>query len=214
MPIFVGRLIAAITLIVSSPLIAALAVAVKLSSPGPAFHTPRRVGPSGEFTLHKLRTMRVGTAATGSGVTIAGDTRVTPLGRVLRRSKLDELPQLWDVVRGEMALVGPRPEDPRYVDRRDPIQRTVFAALPGITGPTALAFHNEESILAAAALEFAGAEGRELSTDADVERAYRTIVLPAKMELDAAYLMTRSTRGDLAILARTIGQVLGRTTRR
>ena len=139
MPTPLGRLIGAVSLLLLSPLIAALAIAVRVTSPGPAFHRARRVGPNGGFTLHKLRTMRVGAAAMGPGITAAGDTRVTSLSRFLRRTKLDELPQLWDVVRGEMALVGPRPEDARYVDRADPLHRAVFSALPGITGPTALA---------------------------------------------------------------------------
>ena len=213
MPKVIGRLIAAASLLLLSPLIAALAVAVRVTSRGPAFHRARRVGPTGDFTLHKLRTMRFGAATTGPGVTAAGDPRVTRLGRLLRRTKLDELPQLWDVVRGQMALVGPRPEDPRYVDWSDPLHRKVFAALPGITGPTALAYRDEESILAAAALEMARSDGRDLATDEDLDRAYRDVVLPPKLALDAEYLRTRSTRGDLAILGRTIERVLPRTTR-
>jgi lipopolysaccharide/colanic/teichoic acid biosynthesis glycosyltransferase len=214
MPYGVGRLIAAATFLVFLPLLAGLAIAVRLTSRGPAFHRARRVGPNGEFTLHKLRTMGMGAAAAGPGVTAAGDPRVTSLGRLLRRTKLDELPQLWDVVRGEMALVGPRPEDPRYVDREDPLHLTVFAALPGITGPTALAYRHEETMLAAAAVGIARAAGRDLATDDDLDRAYREIVLPAKLRMDADYLRTRSARGDFAILGRTIGQVLPRTTRR
>src|SRR3954454_20091386 len=140
MPTIVGRVIAAVGLVLLLPLIGALALAVRVTSPGPAFHRARRVGPHGEFTLHKLRTMRVGAAVAGPGVTAAGDPRVTRLGRLLRKTKLDELPQLWDVVRGEMALVGPRPEDLRYVDPTDRLHQLVFAARPGITGPTALAY--------------------------------------------------------------------------
>ena len=166
------------------------------------------------FEILKFRTMRDGMEGGGPGVTARGDRRITSLGRVLRRTKLDELPQLWDVVRGEMSLVGPRPEDPRYVDPTDPLHRAVFAARPGITGPTALAYRDEEAILAAAALDVAQADGRDRATDADLDRAYRETVLPAKLAMDADYLRTRSTRGDLAILGRTIGQVLGRTTRR
>ena len=214
MPSLLDRLIAAVGLVTLSPLIGSLAIAVRATSRGPAFHRARRVGPKGEFTLHKLRTMHAGASEAGPGVTAAGDARVTPLGRFLRRSKLDELPQLWDVVRGEMALVGPRPEDPRYVDLGDPLQRTVFAALPGITGPTALVYRDEERILAAAAVDVARTHGRETATETDVDDAYRRVVLPAKLAMDAEYLRTRSTRGDLAILGRTIGQVLRRTARR
>jgi len=208
MPTIVGRGIAVVALILAGPLILALGAAVRLTSAGPAFHRATRVGPNGTFTLHKLRTMRVGAAASGPGVTAAGDTRITRLGRVLRRTKLDELPQLWDVVRGEMALVGPRPEDPRYVDPADPLHRTVFAALPGITGPTALAYRDEEAILAAAAREVARAHGRSFATGADLDRAYREVLLPAKLAMDAEYLATRSMRGDLALMGRTIGAVL------
>ena len=208
LPILIQRLIALVALVIAGPLIVVLAIAVRLTSPGPAFHAARRVSRNGEFTLHKLRTMRVGAAAIGSGVTAAGDARVTDLGRTLRRTKLDELPQLWDVVRGEMALVGPRPEDPRYVDPADPLHRIVFSALPGITGPTALAYRDEEAILAAAARKVAAADGRSVATDADLDRAYREVVLPAKLAMDAEYLATRSTRGDLALIARTIGAVL------
>src|SRR4051794_4009415 len=214
MPMAVGRLIAGCGLVLLSPLIAVLAIAVRVTSPGPAFHRARRVGPHGEFTLHKLRTMDVQAATTGPAVTAAGDRRVTKLGRLLRRTKLDELPQLWDVVRGEMALVGPRPEDPRYVNRSDPLHDLVFSALPGITGPTALAYRDEETILADAATDAARAAGRDRPTDADLDWAYRDVVLPAKLAMDAEYLRSRSTRGDLAILGRTIGQVLRRVTRR
>src|SRR3954452_21507052 len=212
MPLIVGRGIAAVGLILAGPPILALATAVRLTSPGPAFHRAQRVGPHGTFVLHKLRTMRVGAAASGPGITAAGGVRVTRLRRLLRRSKLDELPQLWDVVRGEMALVGPRPEDPRYVNRSDPLHDLVFGALPGITGPTALAYRDEETILADAATDAARAAGRDRPTDADLDRAYRDVVLPAKLAMDAEYLRSRSTRGDLAILATTIGQVLARVT--
>ena len=214
MPSPLGRSIAAVGLLVLSPLIGVLAVAVRLTSPGPAFHRARRVGPRGEFTLHKLRTMRSGAAAAGPGVTAAGDARVTALGRFLRRTKLDELPQLWDVVRGEMALVGPRPEDPRYVDLTVPLHRVVFSAKPGITGPTALAYRDEEGILAAAALRVAHADGRDVATDDDLDRAYRDTVLPAKLAMDAEYLRTRSTRGDLVLLGQTIGQVIPHAARK
>jgi lipopolysaccharide/colanic/teichoic acid biosynthesis glycosyltransferase len=148
--------------------------------------------------------MRVGAEASGPGVTAAGDRRVTPLGRWLRRTKLDELPQLWNVVRGDMALVGPRPEDPRYVDLTDPLHRRVFSARPGITGPTALAYRSEEPILAEAASAIAREEGRSTWTEADLDRAYRVVVLPAKLTIDSGYLDTRSTVEDLRILVATL----------
>jgi lipopolysaccharide/colanic/teichoic acid biosynthesis glycosyltransferase len=207
----VQRVVTLVGVIVLSPVLALLMIAIRATSPGPALHRAERVGPSGTFGLLKLRTMVVGAAGDGPGVTAEGDPRVTRLGRFLRRTKADELPQLWNVVRGDMALVGPRPEDPRYVDLSDPIHRFVFSARPGITGPTALAFRDEERMLAAAAREVAEADGRRTTTDADVDRAYRDTILPAKLAMDAEYLGNRSWRGDLALIGRTIGQVLGRT---
>jgi lipopolysaccharide/colanic/teichoic acid biosynthesis glycosyltransferase len=213
MPYLIQRAIALAGLVVLGPLILALGLAVRVTSPGPAFHRATRVRPGGTFTLYKLRTMRVGAADSGPGITAAGDRRVTRLGGALRRSKLDELPQLWNVVRGDMALVGPRPEDPRYVDLSDPLHATVFGALPGITGPTALAYRGEERIIADAARVIARSHGRDHATNEDLDRAYREVVLPAKLQLDAEYLAHRSTRADVDVLSMTIGQVLGRTGR-
>jgi len=207
-PTVLGRTIGVVGLLLVSPLIVVLGVAVRLTSPGPAFYRATRVGPNGTFTVHKLRTMRTESSASGLVVTAAADPRVTRLGRLLRRTKLDELPQLWDVARGEMALVGPRPEDPHYVDRTDPLHALVFAARPGITSPAALEYRDEERRLAAAALRIAHADGRRRATDDDVDRAYREAILPAKLAMDANYLRTRSTRGDFKILGRTIGEVL------
>jgi lipopolysaccharide/colanic/teichoic acid biosynthesis glycosyltransferase len=210
MPYPLQRLIAALALVALGPLLLALAAAVRLTSPGPAFHRAVRVGPGGSrFELLKLRTMRVG--GDGPAITAAGDPRVTRLGRMLRRTKLDELPQLWNVVRGEMALVGPRPEDPRYVDWRDPLHREVFSARPGMTGPTAIAFRDEEALLATEARAIAAEEGAAAPTPEHLERAYRERILPRKLAMDAEYLRTRSWRGDLAILGRTIGLVLRRS---
>jgi lipopolysaccharide/colanic/teichoic acid biosynthesis glycosyltransferase len=213
MPYLIQRLIALVGLVVLGPLILALGLAVRLTSPGPAFHRAIRVRPGGIFVLYKLRTMRVGGGSARPAITAAGDRRVTRLGRLLRKSKLDELPQLWNVVRGDMALVGPRPEDPRYVDLTDPLHATVFGARPGITGPTALAYRDEEAILADAARDMARSHGRDRATDEDLDRAYREVVLPAKLRLDGDYLTDRSIRRDLAVMGMTIGQVLGRTGR-
>ena len=204
---------ASLGLALGSPFLAASALAIKLQDRGPVLYRQQRVGRSGtEFELLKLRTMVVGAEKQGAGWAVnRGDPRITSVGRVLRRLSLDELPQLWNVVRGEMALVGPRPEDPRYVDLADPLHAAVFGALPGITGPTALAYRDEETILADAAQEMARSHGRDRATDDDLDRAYREVVLPAKLRLDADYLSGRSTRGDLAVMGMTIGQVLGRT---
>ncbi len=213
MPYVIQRALALALLLLLVPLIVALAIAVRLTSRGPAFYCATRVRPGGTFTLYKLRSMRVGADTAGPGITAGGDPRVTRLGRALRRAKLDELPQLWNVVRGDMALVGPRPEDPRYVDLADPLHARVFGALPGITGPTALAYRDEETILGHAAREIARSRGGDEPINEEVDRAYREIVLPAKLAMDAEYLATRSTRTDLAVLGMTIGQVLRRTDR-
>jgi lipopolysaccharide/colanic/teichoic acid biosynthesis glycosyltransferase len=204
MPYLIQRALGAALLALLGPLIIGLALAVRATSPGPAFHRATRVRPGGTFTLFKLRTMRSGAAAAGPGVTAAGDARVTRLGRILRRTKLDELPQLWNVVRGDMALVGPRPEDPRYVDLSDPLHARVFGALPGITGPTAVAYRDEERILAAAAAEIARWHGRSAATLEDLDRAYREVVLPAKLQMDADYLATRSVARDVAAIIGTV----------
>jgi lipopolysaccharide/colanic/teichoic acid biosynthesis glycosyltransferase len=187
----------------ASPFLAAIAVAVRLTSPGPSLHRALRVSAGTTFVLLKFRTMRAGSDRDGPGVTSAGDVRVTRLGRILRDAKLDELPQLWNVVRGEMLIVGPRPEDPRYVDWDDPLHRFVFSWRPGIVGPAALAYRHEEPILAAAARDVAHADRRTTPTPADVDRAYRERLLPAKLAIDAHYIRTHTFRGDLAILGRT-----------
>jgi lipopolysaccharide/colanic/teichoic acid biosynthesis glycosyltransferase len=204
LPLLIQRAIALVLLMVLGPLVLVLAAAVRLTSRGPAFHRATRVRPGGTFTLYKLRSMRVGAEGVGPGITARGDARVTRLGRLLRRTKLDELPQLWNVVRGDMALVGPRPEDPRYVDFDDPIHSRVFGVVPGITGPTALAYRDEESILADAARELARSHGRDEPTPEDLDRAYREIVLPAKLRMDADYISARSLAVDLRILWATL----------
>ena len=205
MPGVIQRLLAGLGLLVLGPFILGLAVLVRLTSPGPAFHRATRVRPGGTFTLYKLRSLGAGAAGAGPGITRSGDPRVTRLGRILRRTKLDELPQLWNVVRGDMLLVGPRPEDPRFVELDDPLHALVFSATPGITGPTALAFRNEEEILAIAARAVAHAVGRVVATPEDLDHAYRQTVLPAKLRMDAHYLATRTLRGDVGVLLQTAG---------
>jgi lipopolysaccharide/colanic/teichoic acid biosynthesis glycosyltransferase len=175
--------------VASAPIQAVLAAAVRASSPGPVLHRARRVGRGGvPFEILKFRTMVVGAASAGPGITAGGDPRVTRVGRLLRRTKLDELPQLWNVVRGDMSLVGPRPEDPRYVARYTPEQRRVLEVRPGITGLASVEYRNEEAVLAAAA---------------DLEQAYVDEVMPAKLVLDLCYVDRRSFALDLRILART-----------
>ena len=182
-----------IGLVMAAPILAWAAVAMRMSGDrGPFLYRARRVGQGGKlFTILKVRTMA--TDRSGSKLTLAGDPRVTKVGRTLRRYRLDELPQLVNVVRGDMSLVGPRPEDPAYVDLTDPLHRRVFTAKPGITGLAQLAYRDEATLLGGA----------------DAEQRYRDEILPAKLRLDAEYLDRRSTLLDLQILARTVAAVLG-----
>ena len=135
--------LAAVGLVAVAPIVGVAALAVRASSPGPAFFRQTRVGRGGvRFTLMKLRSMRSNT--TGVQVTAGDDPRITPVGRFLRRYKLDELPALWNVVRGDMSLVGPRPEVPEYVDCSDPTWVSVLQARPGLTDPITLELRDEE----------------------------------------------------------------------
>jgi lipopolysaccharide/colanic/teichoic acid biosynthesis glycosyltransferase len=175
------------------PLLVVLGLLVRWDSPGPALFRQLRVGRGGSpFAILKLRTMH--TSATGSAVTASGDPRITRVGRLLRRTRLDELPQLWNVVGGSMALVGPRPEVPRFVDAADPRWAVVLAVRPGITDPTTVAFANEAELLAT------------LGGDPDV--AYREQVLPLKLASQVAWLETRTWQGDVMALCATARVVL------
>ncbi len=127
-------------------------------------------------------------ASRGAGITTRGDPRITRVGAWLRHFKLDELPQLWNVLRGEMSLVGPRPEDPRYLQYYTPAQRAVLSVPPGITGAAALAYRHEERFL----------------QGPDWQETYIRQVLPAKLELELAYLHRRTFWTDLAILGQTV----------
>lgn len=183
-----------IGLVAASPVLGAIRLAMLLSGDrGPFLFRAKRVGEGGAtISVLKVRTMAFG--ARGAAITSRDDDRVTPIGRRLRRYKLDELPQLWNVLKGDMALVGPRPEDPSYVDFTDPLHRKVFLGRPGITGLAQLAFRHEEEML----------EG------SDADRRYREQILPAKLKLDSEYLDRRSVRLDLEILGRTAASILGR----
>lgn len=184
---------AGVALVVLSPLLAALALAVALGSRGGALFRQTRVGRGGApFTLYKLRTMR---AADGPRVTAGGDPRVTPLGWWLRRTKLDELPELWNVLVGDMSLVGPRPEVPEYVDADDPLWRRVLAVRPGLTSPVTLRLRDEEALLA------------EVGDD-DRERFYAQVLVPYKLRGHAEYLERRTAWSDLAVLGRTLAAIV------
>lgn len=170
-----------------------IAIAIKATSPGPVLFRQERVGRYGKrFRILKFRTMREG--SDGAPITAKGDTRITPVGRLLRTSKLDETPQLLNVIRGEMSLVGPRPEVPQYVDLYPDVARArILSVRPGLTDPATLAFRNEELVLA---------------RHADPLRAYREVILPQKVSAYVEYVKNRTFWGDVALLWRTVGAVL------
>jgi len=179
----------------SLPVVVLAAVAVALSTGGSPFFRQRRVGRGGRpFGLVKIRSMRASDGGDGAEVTAGGDARVTPIGRLLRRTKIDELPELWNIVAGQMSFVGPRPEVPRYVDLDDPRWAAVLRARPGLTDPVTLRLRNEEELLA-------GISG-------DREVFYRSRLQPYKLRGYAAYLETRDWRSDLRVLWDTARAVL------
>jgi len=195
MPDPVQRLIAGISALVVLPLLAAFAIAIRLDSPGPILFRSTRIGEGGRpFECLKLRTMRWDPAASGSAISVRDDDRLTGVGRRLRRYRLDELPQLWNVAVGEMRLVGPRPESPRFVDLSDPLHRAIFTTRPGMTGLAQLLNTDEADRI----------------DRTDPERHYREAILPEKLRIDLAYLRHRSTRLDLWILAQTPRALAGR----
>lgn len=189
------RLLAGLAAVLTLPILVALALLVRLDSSGPALYPSTRIGQGGHpFRCLKLRTMRWDPAARGTAITVREDDRLTRIGRRLRRFRLDELPQLWNVARGEMRLVGPRPESPSFVDLTDPVHREVFMTRPGITGLAQL-LHADEA---------------DRIDRSDPERQYREEILPGKLRVDLAYLHHRSTRLDLWILAQTPLALAGR----
>ena len=178
-------------LVVLSPVLGLTALAVRLTSPGPVFFRQVRLGQFGKpFRIFKFRTMLVDNPADGSLLTASGDPRITPVGRWLRSTKLDELAQLLNVLRGEMSLVGPRPEVPEYVAFYTARQRQVLSVKPGVTGPAASMY--EEELLAG---------------QLDKEHFYLTKVLPAKLETDIAYSQNVRCSSDLKLILRTIAKV-------
>lgn len=185
---FTDIVLSAFALITLSPLLLLLALGVALDSGFPIFFSQVRVGRGfRRFHLWKFRTMR--TRASGPSITVAGDQRITRVGKILRAAKLDELPQFWNVLRGDMSLVGPRPEVPEYVEQFRTRYERVLAIRPGITDLASIRFRNEEDILAASS---------------EPLREYVERILPLKLDLADEYLRTASVSGDLAILFQTV----------
>lgn len=182
------RLVAATALVLLSPLLVLFALLVRATTPGPALFTQVRVGQHGRlFRIYKFRTM-THTAASGSGlVSPTGDPRVTTLGRFLRATYLDELPQLANVVKGDMSLVGPRPETPEFVQLYAPHELRVLSVRPGLVGPSTLGFMDEAERLA-------GVE--------DPLEHYRRVLVHERVRLDMSYLELRSFSYDVRLLVR------------
>jgi lipopolysaccharide/colanic/teichoic acid biosynthesis glycosyltransferase len=181
-------------LILLSPLFVIISVLIKLDSHGSVFFLGRRVGKDGKiFIILKFRSMEENSVTKGPAITVAGDARVTRIGKYLRRTKIDELPQLFNVVKGDMSLVGPRPEDPQYVSLYSDTQKEVLGVRPGITSASSIQYSNEESLLAVQGLD-----------------AYETMIMPQKLATDLEYVRCHSFIGDLMILLQTVAQVLNK----
>jgi lipopolysaccharide/colanic/teichoic acid biosynthesis glycosyltransferase len=179
------------TLIVLLPLLLAVALWIRLDSPGPIFFRQVRIGRGGKpFSIFKFRSMRADAQTRGPQITVADDARVTRAGSVIRKYKIDEFPQFINVLIGDMSLVGPRPEVPRYVAMYPPhVRDLVLSVRPGITDLASIAYRDESDLL---------------SRSADPERTYVEEVLPAKLALCERYARERSFFGDLAIIGRSM----------
>ncbi len=178
-------------LIVLSPLLIGAGLAVAVLSPGPVFFRQTRVGRHGvPFRIFKFRTMTGPEPTSGPILTIGDNPRVTKFGRVLREFKIDELPQLINVLLGDMSLVGPRPEVPKYVEKWTPEQREIVLSVrPGLTGPASVKFRDQTALLA---------------QYADPETAYETIILPEKLKICADYIRTATLATDIGLILQTL----------
>lgn len=192
---------AAVALVLLAPLLLGLAVWIMLDSRGPVLYRQQRVGRFGlPFRIHKFRTMRPDADRLGPPLTVGEDTRITRAGRWLRHYRLDELPQLIDVLRGDMSLVGPRPEVPHYLAQVPAaLRERVLAVRPGITDPVSLAHVDEAALLAAAA---------------DPEREYVEVILPRKLQAAADYAGRATLRSDLCVLTNTLRLLARRSVQR
>ena len=188
---------ASLALLLLLPLMLAIALAIKLDSRGPVFFRQQRVGRRGvPFDIHKFRSMAADAPQRGPALTVGDDPRITRIGRWLRRTRLDELPQLLDVLAGTMSLVGPRPEVPQYVAHYpSQLRERALSVRPGITDPSSLLYLDEADLLARAA---------------DPEREYIEVILPRKLQCAADYAAQANLRSDLGVLLRTLKLLLQR----
>lgn len=183
---------AALGLLVLSPVLLVCTLLVGLTSPGGVLFRQERMGKDGvPFTIYKFRSMRKDNA--GLKISTSHDTRITPVGRVLRKTKLDELPQLWNVLKGDMSFVGPRPEVREYTDLYTPEQRQVLLVRPGITGLASIRYRNENELLTASS---------------DPNRTYIEEVMPAKLALDLEYIPRACVSYDIKLILETLVTVV------
>lgn len=191
-PRFLEIVIAFGGLILLSPILLIVAVLVKITSPGPIFFCQKRVGLNGkEFTLYKFRTMKV--QQSGPLVTAASDDRITKIGRILRKTKFDELPELWNIMLGDMSFVGPRPEVPQLVDLNDLKWQKILTVRPGITDPVTLRLRNEEDLLA---------------RETDKEKFYHDTLQPYKLQGYVNFVDKKSFKTDVIIIFKTLKAVV------
>lgn len=183
------RVMALVGLVVLSPLLAVVALLIAIKMPGgPVLFRQKRVGQYGElFTMVKFRSMTV--AHGGSSISVAGESRITPLGAKLRKYKLDELPELWNVLIGDMSFVGPRPDVPGYADKLVGEDREILQLKPGITGPASLKYRNEEEILASVE---------------DPIRYNDEVIFPDKVRINREYMEGWTFWGDIRIIFETV----------
>ena len=175
-------------LILLSPVLLTVAILIKIRMPGPVFFRQIRAGRLGKpFTIYKFRTMTLN--HNGNTISVKGESRITPIGAVLRKHKLDELPELWNVLKGDMSFVGPRPDMPKYASRLAGKERQILELRPGITGPATLIYDNEEEILASVS---------------DPQKHNDEILWPDKVRINLEYYKNHSLKGDLKIILQTI----------
>lgn len=196
------RIVSLLGLIILSPVLLVVAILIRVKMPGgPVLFRQKRVGLNGKlFTLYKFRSMTNASVDSWSSVSVAGESRITPLGAKLRKYKLDELPELWNVLKGDMSFVGPRPDVPGYADALTGDDREVLSLRPGITGPASLKYRDEEELLAKVASE--GVDGY-----IDPVRYNDEVIFPDKVRLNRYYLHHYSFWTDLKMIFAT---VLGR----
>jgi lipopolysaccharide/colanic/teichoic acid biosynthesis glycosyltransferase len=185
----------ATALLFLGPVIVLAAIGVRLSSKGPAFYFPKRVGINGTpFTLFKLRTMHIDQGKHASAVTGVGDPRIFAFGNLLRKTKLDELPQLWNILRGDMSIVGPRPEDQINVERfYDELGLSTLAVRPGLAGVSSIYNYTH---------------GEKMLVGDNPEEIYARDLLPVKLALEAVYLRDASLTYDVSLILRTIKAIV------